>query len=185
MKCSSCSVIMIFSLMQISVLAAEKKRPRFQEIDPTTIATPIDQEVCFAPDEPCDLKLKQFADAAEKSIDMAIYDINLDELVHVVLLKSKKIPVRVIVDQRQAKGSHSLVETLIKGGVQVRYGRQRGIMHDKFVVIDGKGLELGSFNYTNHAATANQENQLYLFSPKVVERYKERFEKMWSSARLP
>lgn len=145
-----------------------------------TFAAPQDNEVCFSPDEACADKLVEFVDTAQQSIDMAIYDINLDQLVHHLLVKARKMPVRILVDKRQAKGSHSLVPLLIKAGATVRFGKQRGIMHNKFVVIDGKRVELGSFNYTNHASIANNENQLYVGTPEVVARYRNRFEAIWN-----
>ncbi len=147
------------------------------------VSPPRDKEVCFSPDSRCDLKLVKFIESAQKSIDVAVFDINLDSLVHQLLVKSKKIPVRVLADRRQSKGPHSLVSTLVKGGVEVRIGRQRGVMHHKFTVVDGKRLETGSFNYTNHASRANQENQLYLDDPGIVARYKEQFEESWSRAK--
>jgi phosphatidylserine/phosphatidylglycerophosphate/cardiolipin synthase-like enzyme len=152
------------------------------KIDAAMVSLPKDEETCFSPDEPCDIKLLKFIDSAQGSIDIAIYDINLDELVHHLLVKAQKIPVRIVVDRRQAKGEHSLVSTLIQGGANVRYGHQRGIMHNKFVIVDGKMVEIGSFNYTHHASQANQENQVYLAKPAVVQRYMKRFEKIWSSA---
>ena len=90
-------------------------------------------------------------------------------------MASKRIPVRVLVDLRQAKGVHTLVPLLIKGGIPVRIGNQRGIMHNKFTVLDGQWVETGSFNYTNNASDKNNENQLYLNNPKVVEQYRKRF----------
>ncbi len=65
--------------------------------------SPQDKEVCFAPDEPCDTKLVNFIDSAKQSIDIAIYDINLDQLVHHLLTQSKKVKVRIVVDQRNQK----------------------------------------------------------------------------------
>lgn len=140
---------------------------------------PRDQEVCFSPDERCDWKFLKFVTGARKSLDIAIYDINLDELVHQLLVLSRKVPLRILVDRNQARGRHSLVPLLIKGGVKVRYGRQRGIMHNKFAIVDGTMVEVGSFNYTHHAAWANNENQLYLANPQVVGRYMKRFERIW------
>lgn len=145
-------------------------------------SAPKDQETCFSPDEPCDLKLVKFIESAQKSLDVAIYDLNRDQIVHHILLASKRIPVRVIVDRRQAQGSHSAVGTLVKAGLAVRFGRQRGIMHNKFTVVDGQMIETGSFNYTNHASEANNENQIYLANPEVVARYKKRFEEIWENA---
>jgi phosphatidylserine/phosphatidylglycerophosphate/cardiolipin synthase-like enzyme len=146
-------------------------------------AEPQSFEVCFSPEEPCGTKLVKFVLGAKKSLDLAVYDINLDQLVHHVALASKRMPVRVIVDQRQSKGEYSLVTTLIKAGVDVRYGRQRGVMHNKFIIRDGAMIETGSFNFTNHATMANNENQIYLDKPEVVARYQKRFEEIWVKAR--
>jgi phosphatidylserine/phosphatidylglycerophosphate/cardiolipin synthase-like enzyme len=38
-------------------------------------------------------------------------------------------------------------------------------MHDKFIVIDGETVELGSFNYTAAAEKRNAENVLVLHDP--------------------
>lgn len=161
---------------------ARKKLPK-PEIDLATVSAPEDQEVCFSPDEPCDLKLVKLVQSAKKSIDVAIFDINRDKLVHELLVASKKIPVRIVVDKRQSKGDHSLVGLLIKGGVQVRYGKQRGIMHNKFTLVDERMVQTGSFNYTNHASEANHENQVYLSNEKVVRKFKNCFEDLWANAK--
>lgn len=154
-------------------------------VNEALVQAPADDEACFAPDEPCDVKLVKFVRSAKKSIDVAIFDLNLDKLVHELLLQSRKIPVRFVVDTRQAKSDHSLVPMLIRSGAQVRIGRQRGIMHNKFLIVDGQRLETGSFNYTNGAAFKNSENQLYLATPAVVARYRARFEKLWSEGARP
>ena len=141
-------------------------------------------EACFSPDEDCAAKLAKFIESAHKSVDVCIYDINEDQIVHQLLVKAKSVPVRVVVDRRQSKGSHSAVGLLQKAGIDVRFGTQRGIFHDKFIVIDGVRIETGSFNYTHHASTANQENQLYLSEPSIVNRYHDQFEKIWSKAKV-
>lgn len=149
------------------------------------VKPPQDLEVCFSPDEPCDAKLVKFLDSAAKSLDVAIFDLTLDQVAHHLLVASKRIPVRIVVDRKQAKAPHSLVPMLIKAGASVRLGRQRGIMHNKFMIVDGRMIETGSFNYTNGAAFKNNENQVYLANPAMVERYRKRFEKLWSEADAP
>lgn len=154
-------------------------------VDEALVKAPAGKEVCISPLERCDLKLVKFIDSAVRSIDIAVFDINLDQLVHHLLLQARKISVRVLVDRRQAKGSHSLVSTLARGGVKVRFGRQRGLMHHKFAIVDGKRIETGSFNYTNHAYRANQENQVYLDDPALVGRFVQAFEKSWQEGKKP
>lgn len=182
-------LILISTCLITTFAEARRKNPVLESakewIDEKLVAVPQDLEVCFSPDEPCDIKLIKFVQSAQKSIDVAVFDINLDQLAHELLVASKKIPVRIVVDSRQAKGEHSLVPLMIKAGAQVRYGRQRGLMHNKFIIIDGKMIETGSFNYTNHARKANNENQVYLANVTIVNRFKDRFEEIWARARLP
>jgi phosphatidylserine/phosphatidylglycerophosphate/cardiolipin synthase-like enzyme len=66
----------------------------------------------------------------------------------------------------------------------VRIGRQRGVMHNKFTIVDGRMVQTGSFNYTNSGSERNEENQIYLAKPAIVERYERRFEDIWSRARM-
>ena len=150
---------------------------------PSAPQAPQANDVCFSPDEGCDEKLARFIASARTSLDIAIFDLTLDQIAHQILVQSNKIPVRVLVDRRQAKGKYSLVRLLIKAGARVRVGYQRGIMHHKFTIVDGRILQTGSFNYTSGAARNNQENQVYISTSEVVARYKSRFEASWRQAK--
>lgn len=145
-----------------------------------------DLETCFSPDENCKGKLLEFVSSAHESLDMAVFDINIEELLNLVVTMSQRTPtpvnIRIVVDKVMAGKDKSLVSKLREKGLHIKYGCQKGyFMHNKFSIVDGKTLETGSFNYTNHASL-NQENQIYLSNPVVVERYKLRFEKMWMEA---
>lgn len=146
------------------------------------ISPPVDKEICFSPSGDCDVKLWKFIQSAQSSLNIAVYDLTHEKIAHEIAVMSKKIPVRLIVDRRQAKGEHSLVKMLVKAGVNIRYGYQRGLMHNKFTIVDLKKLETGSFNYTHGATERNNENQIYLEDPRVVKRYMDRFEELWAEA---
>jgi phosphatidylserine/phosphatidylglycerophosphate/cardiolipin synthase-like enzyme len=148
--------------------------------DANTIA-PKDNETCFSPDENCDEKLRKFILSAKESIDIAIFDINLHNIIDAIIEQAPKVKVRLVVNRKLAKDSVPAIEKFKANKMFVRVGKQKGIMHNKFTIVDGKRLETGSFNYTNGAANKNQENQLYISTPSIVERYKERFQKMWES----
>jgi phosphatidylserine/phosphatidylglycerophosphate/cardiolipin synthase-like enzyme len=149
---------------------------------PVKVSNPVNLETCFSPDEPCSEKLLQFISSAEKSLDIAIYSISLDDLANELIKKSKTIKVRIVCDKVQAHGMKSKVKDLLENGVSIRYGKQKGLMHDKFTIVDSSMLETGSFNYTNNAANSNQENQIYLADAGVVSRFAERFEQMWEES---
>ena len=61
------------------------------EVELATVTAPKDNEICFSPDEPCHYKLKKFIESATKTLDVAIYDLNEDSIVHAILVKSKQI----------------------------------------------------------------------------------------------
>lgn len=153
--------------------------PKITLVDP-----PQDLETCFSPDMPCSAKLVQFILSAKSSLDIAIYTINDPDITNAIIqIFKNKIPVRVIVDCSQLKPDPRSSEKVLKQmGVPVKQGKQNGYMHNKFTLVDNKMLETGSYNYTRHAAGANQENQVYLANPTIVLAYKKRFESMWEKA---
>jgi phosphatidylserine/phosphatidylglycerophosphate/cardiolipin synthase-like enzyme len=143
-------------------------------------------KACFSPQEACDLPIIEIIQSAKKYIDLAVFDLNRDQIVHALLVAAtKKVKVRILVDKRQAKGSHSLVPLLLKRKVSIKFGVQRGYMHHKFMIVDGQMLETGSYNYTNHASIANAENQLYLSDPQMIARYQAQFNQLWEKGAIP
>jgi phosphatidylserine/phosphatidylglycerophosphate/cardiolipin synthase-like enzyme len=54
-------------------------------------------------------------------------------------------------------------------------------MHDKFMIVDGKFVMTGSFNWTYQAGSHNQENLLVVDHPFYIERYTMEFEKLWKA----
>jgi hypothetical protein len=125
-----------FMLLPWALQARPKKHASEKIDDNYVVAMPVHEDVCFSPDQHCDAKLVKLIQSAEKSLDIAIFDINIDQVVHEILVKSKKIPVRFIVDRRMAKTRYSSVPLLEKAGVKLRYGKQRGLMHNKFDVSE-------------------------------------------------
>eukprot|EP00392_Amoebophrya_sp_AT5.2_P002525 g2530.t1 len=58
--------------------------------------------------------------------------------------------------------------------------RNAGKMHHKFVVVDGKTLVTGSFNWTVGARERNMENVVMVNAIRAVAAYQEEFELLWS-----
>lgn len=151
------------------------------KIEDANTPAPKDNEACFSPDENCTEKLRKFILSAKESVDIAIFDINLTPIVDAIVEQSQKVKVRLVVNRKLSKDSAPAIERFKENKMFYRVGKQKGIMHNKFTIVDGRRLETGSFNYTNGAAHSNQENQIYLSSPTILDQYKVRFQKMWDS----
>ena len=57
-------------------------------------------------------------------------------------------------------------------------------MHHKYLIVDGRWLATGSYNYSDNAEHNTLENVLLLDGaqfPKVLERYEENFEALWGT----
>ena len=155
--------------------------PKIIIVDP-----PQDLETCFSPDMPCNEKLVQFILSTKCSLDIAIYDLTdkniANAIVKIAEAKISPCLVRIVVDQIQSIKLYSQISYLKSKGIAIKSGKQNKLMHNKFMIQDGKMLETGSFNYSVNASKFNQENQVYLAHPTIVSAYKKRFESMWEKA---
>jgi phosphatidylserine/phosphatidylglycerophosphate/cardiolipin synthase-like enzyme len=146
-----------------------------------TLTAPQNLETCFSPDENCDQKLIGLIDSAQSTLDVAIYNITHKDIVQAIEnAKARGVRVRVVVDRSEADSRGSLVARMSTDNFPLKFGKVDGIMHDKFTIVDGKALELGSFNYTLAATSRNAENQLYIYDSRVISRYQQNFEQLFS-----
>jgi len=84
-------------------------------------------------------------------------------------------------DVSQADGSGSEIATLEGLGFSLRRtsGQSGGIMHDKFMIIDGKLLFTGSYNWSASAENNNFENALFVTGSTVIQKCQVEFERIW------
>jgi len=64
-------------------------------------------------------------------------------------------------------------------GIPVVMDNATSHMHHKFVVVDGKVLLTGSFNWTRSASEQNQENVLITSDPRLVAPFATEFDRLW------
>ncbi|VCX58275.1 Phospholipase D [Escherichia coli] len=87
---------------------------------------------------------------------------------------------RVVADEKANSDRYTAVTYLINQGVPVHLNGRYAIMHNKFMVIDGKNVQTGSFNYTASAVSRNAENVLLIEdAPQLAEAYQREFNRLW------
>ncbi|WP_284881541.1 phospholipase D-like domain-containing protein, partial [Citrobacter portucalensis] len=83
-------------------------------------------------------------------------------------------------DEKANSDRYTAVTYLINQGVPVHLNGRYAIMHNKFMVIDGKNVQTGSFNYTASAVSRNAENVLLIEdAPQLAEAYQREFNRLW------
>jgi len=126
---------------------------------------------------------KDAIEMAEQSLEAVLYkfdDKGLEKAVKKAL--ESGIRVRVVADAEEAKKAHSYIKEIRKAGAEIRLW-ERGKLHAKFVVLDGKRVLTGSFNWTDSAQHRNTELVIDLDQPATVKRFQEIFERLWQEAK--
>jgi phosphatidylserine/phosphatidylglycerophosphate/cardiolipin synthase-like enzyme len=146
-------------------------------------ARAAEPQACFSPDGGCRTLLIRTIDRAEHTIELAVFTFT-DGAVADALGRAtgRGVKVRAILDQRQAKQKSSQAITLQARRCEVRllHGVGRGgLMHHKFLVVDGRLVWTGSYNFTGNADHNNADNGLLLEDARLAGRYREEFERIW------
>lgn len=91
------------------------------------------------------------------------------------------VVVKVIADAKSNSGKYSAVPYLASQNIPVRINGNYAIFHHKFLVIDGRHIETGSFNFSAAAANKNAENVLLLRDvPELAGIYTEEWKRLWA-----
>jgi phosphatidylserine/phosphatidylglycerophosphate/cardiolipin synthase-like enzyme len=140
-------------------------------------------EVHFSPGGHTRDKLIEIIDNTRKTIDIAIFDFTSEEIKYSLeKAKDRGVRIRIIADSRQYKGPHSVVQSLIDSGfdVKIMHGKGRGVMHNKFAIFDKILLFTGSYNWTDNAEYFNYENAIFISSPSIITQYQKEFNNLWN-----
>ncbi|RYH63592.1 MAG: hypothetical protein EON54_07830 [Alcaligenaceae bacterium] len=97
--------------------------------------------------------------------------------------KRRGVDVRVLVDDRGNRGKASIaaMNLVVGADIPTRVISAYAIHHDKYIVVDGKHTETGSFNYSQAAAKSNSENVLVVWdNAKVASAYLAHWNNRWA-----
>jgi len=117
-------------------------------------------------------------DSARLSIDMAAY--RLDSFpIRVALLhaQARGVRLRLVMEGDDLDGWDALA--LLEAGVPIVGDWPDGLMHDKFVIIDGTEVWTGSANFTSSGIYQDHNNFVRINSPELARLYTDEFEEMY------
>ena len=115
---------------------------------------------------------------AQTSIDVQAYLITAKEVVDALKSAHERgVKVRIVLDKRNMGGMYSYMAFFARSGIPIWRDGQHKDNHTKIMLIDGKIIITGSFNFTDQAEDANAENLLIIRNkPKLFEAYEANFE---------
>ncbi len=142
------------------------------------------------PDKPADHhggldeKLTAFINTAQRSVDMAIYQLDLPNVTQALIdAKQRGATVRVVTDIDETLNDpkeNPSFKQFQNVGIGVVGGNPNAIMHDKFVVVDGAAVWTGSWNFTTNDTYRYNNNGILISSSDLARNYTATFEKMFN-----
>lgn len=117
---------------------------------------------------------------AKKSVDVAIYNLSLSTLSEALRAAHKKgVAVRMVMESDNM--DNDAYDALKKAGVKIVGDRREALMHDKYVIIDGKEVWTGSANFTRTSFYSDNNNLIRIRSPRLAEAYLADFNAMFDA----
>jgi len=131
----------------------------------------------------------QYINRAKYTIDVAIYNFTIEGISNIATALNaayaRGVTVRVVTDG--STGNSGIPE--LTGGIKkIARPAGDGIMHDKFMIIDGKSVNpndpivwTGSCNWTDWNINTDDNNMLFIQDMSLAKVYMLEFEEMWGS----
>jgi phosphatidylserine/phosphatidylglycerophosphate/cardiolipin synthase-like enzyme len=126
-----------------------------------------------------DVPLAEAIDSAKLSVDVAIYSLSLNS-VRDSLIRAHERGVQVRMVMESDNLDRTDPQRLKEAGIPILGDRREGLMHNKFVVIDGFEVWLGTMNFTDSGTYEDNNGMIRIRSTKVAENFTKEFEEMFN-----
>lgn len=125
-----------------------------------------------------DASLAESIRRARFQVDLAVYRLDLWSVRDALLdAHSRGVKVRLVTEDTYLNEDE--IQDLIEAGVPVISDHGPGLMHHKFVVIDGEEVWTGSMNFTLNGAYRHDNALLHVRSQEIASNFTTEFEEMF------
>jgi phosphatidylserine/phosphatidylglycerophosphate/cardiolipin synthase-like enzyme len=116
--------------------------------------------LCFVPDGPsCQSLVIESIDETDQSLRIQAYSFTSPEIAAAVKrAKDRGVDVKVMLDKSQVSRNNFIGKFLRNAKIDVVVDRSRAVAHNSIMILDGKAVFTGSFDFTKGAQERNVEN---------------------------
>ncbi|MDT8287490.1 MAG: phospholipase D-like domain-containing protein, partial [Elusimicrobiales bacterium] len=124
--------------------------------------------------------------AAGSEIKIAMFTLTSEPIMSALVRASARgVNVKLL---HNAGSSFPFFQDALKSRFDLRFSKgrtERGQMHNKFAVLDGRLLINGAFNWSATAEDKNAENTVLIMEPYYVQVYAGEFDRLFAAAKTP
>lgn len=119
--------------------------------------------------------------ATTRTLDIVAFEFNSPAITNAVLdARRRNVQVRIVADNEHTiEDDDSTMEQIVNAGIPVVYDNRSAFMHNKFMIMDGTTVWMGSTNWTINDVYRNNNNMVTLRSRRAVETYQAEFNEMF------
>jgi phosphatidylserine/phosphatidylglycerophosphate/cardiolipin synthase-like enzyme len=129
-------------------------------------------QVYFSPKGGCTEAVVTNLDRATNSVLVQAYTFTSAPIANALIGAHKRgVKVEVILDKSNRTADYSSADFIQHAGIPTFIDARHAIAHNKIMVIDGKTVLTGSFNFTKAAEDDNAENLLVIQDPALAAQY--------------
>jgi phosphatidylserine/phosphatidylglycerophosphate/cardiolipin synthase-like enzyme len=119
---------------------------------------------------------------AEKYFHGAFYEVSSPRVMNALIMARKRgVDVKLVTEKQTARKKKKILQHYIDSGIEVVINdtRRRGLMHNKFAIIDGGYVWTGSYNPTDNDSSRNDNNAILIYSSSLADIYENEFMEMF------
>lgn len=128
-----------------------------------------------------DVPLALAIDSVQSTLDIAVFELNNEAITAAIKRAFERgVQVRIVTDDEH--GLEDVDSTLVEleaEGIPIVDDNRSGLMHNKFMIMDGLTVAIGSTNYTMNGVYRNNNNQLLVRSRRLAQAYQAEFNEMF------
>lgn len=129
-------------------------------------------QVFFSPKGGCTEAVVNNLNKATNSVLVQAYSFTSAPIAKALVDAEKRgVKVQVILDKSQRTEKYSSADFVQRAGIPTWIDAKHAIAHNKIMVIDGKTILTGSFNFTKAAEESNAENLLVIQDAALAAKY--------------
>lgn len=134
--------------------------------------------VHFSPKGGCTDAVVAEIRAAKQSIHVQAYSFTSKGIIAALVEAQRRgVKVTLVNDKKAADEPGAKASEAVEAGIEVRVDGKHPIAHNKVMLIDGRTIITGSFNFTNQAENSNAENLLVLHDKaELYKAYEDSFQ---------
>jgi len=141
-------------------------------------------ETYFSPDDGVADHIYEILSDAEESIYFMAFSFTTDEFGEIIREQAENgLTVAGVMEEQQVKSNIGTEYDFFKqAGLDVFVDGNEGQMHHKTMIVDGRIVITGSYNFSRSAEIRNDENVVIFYNEKIADFYMQEFQRVYGQA---